>query len=251
MFAASLIASPESCAASVCTSGGGHPLPDVVGKDMRSDTSRAAKALRPKHVFARLAVAGLACSAACSPDLRPAWICAPDRTVGLPDAPPGLVSAQTQKLLEAYIELGGQWNAQLNCPTGAPNSGALTVGIQPDSVAEMRVIVGADTSEEGVDCHHEGTVLSGGRISVLGATIGGLSGQMANITATFGEGGTASFSFDASYDSALAEINGVIVIMPDHSLRSVIVFAGTPQLNGDGTMTQRGYNCELDFLSRI
>jgi hypothetical protein len=188
--------------------------------------------------------------AGCSPELQPAFLCAPDVSVPFAEAPAGLVTAQTQKIVEFYLSLGGAWDAYLECPEGAPNSGSVTVSIQPDPTEAMRVIVGADLTRPGYDCHAEGTVLAGGQITLAGASIGGLSGAHASLAAGFRGQGKIEFSFDPSYDPGLAAVDGLIEISGDLSLFNVISFAQLPTQNSDGSYAQIGYNCGLTLLAR-
>jgi hypothetical protein len=160
------------------------------------------------------------------------------------------VSERTKEFVAAYVGLEGEWDSELTCPAGVPGSGPLTVGIQTDSIEKMRVILGPDLSKEGIDCHNTGAVLASGRLSLTGSSIGGLSGQTASVTASFGDGGTARFAFDPSYDPTLSTVDGAIMIMPDLSILSVVVFAKRPHSNADGTKTQVGYDCGLELLQR-
>ena len=187
--------------------------------------------------------------AGCIPELQPAFLCAPDASVPFAEAPSGLVTMQTQKIVDFYLSLAGAWDARLECPEGAPNSGPVSLAIQTDPIEAMRVIVGADLTKPGYDCHAEGTVLAGGQITLTGASIGGLSGEHAGLTAAFREAGKLEFSFDASYDPGLASVGGLIEISGDLTLFNVLSFAQLPTRNADGSYTQSGYNCGLTLLA--
>ena len=188
--------------------------------------------------------------AGCSPELQPAFLCAPDVSVPFAEAPAGLVSAETRKIVDFYLSLAGAWDARLECPEESATSGPVTVSLQPDPIEAMRVIVGADLTKPGYDCHDEGTVLAGGQITLTGESIGGLSGEHASLDAMFRGQGKLLFSFDPSYDPGLASVAGRIEILGDLSLFNVVSFAQLPTRNSDGSYTQTGYDCGLTLMAR-
>jgi len=188
--------------------------------------------------------------AACVPDLQPAYFCAPDVTAPFAEAPAGLVTAQTLQLVEFYVSLGGTWDAQMQCPDGSPNSGPVTVSMQTDPIEAMRVIVGADLTQQGYDCRNEGAVLGGGQITLTGTSIGGLSGEPGTLDGRFAAIGRIVFSFDPSYDPGLDSVEGLMDIRQDHTMFNVISFAQIPTRNSDGSYSQAGYTCGLNLVAR-
>ena len=204
----------------------------------------------PRWSLSTIAMSLLLPFAGCSPELQPAFLCAPDVSVPFAEAPAGLVSVETQKLVDFYLLLAGAWDAHLECPEGSATSGLVTVAMQPDPIEAMRVIVGEDLTQPGYDCRTEGTVLAGGQITLTGESIGGLSGEHASLDARFRGQGKLEFSFDPSYDPGLAAVAGLIEISGDLSLFNVISFAQLPTRNADGSYTQAGYNCGLTLLAR-
>jgi len=189
--------------------------------------------------------------AGCIPDMQADFFCASDVTAPYGESPPGLVTAQTQKVVETYLGLNGDWSGQMECPDGFPNSGPLTVSIRTDTLDQMRVVVGADMTKPGIDCHREGTVLAGGQITLVGAAIGELSGQAAALHAQLGHKGRVDFVFDSSYDPGLAAVGGAVFIGADFSLLNIIQFAQQPvHVSGD-YYTQEGYDCGLTLGSRL
>jgi hypothetical protein len=204
-----------------------------------------------REVAALAVSAFLGAASACTPELRPDAPCAPYLTVKYADSPAGLVSPGTQKIVAAYAGLTGPWWADLQCPSGIAASGTIAVDIRTSSPDEMTVIVGADLSQEGIDCHNAGTVLASGKITWTGSALGGLSGQSAILEARLGEVGFADFTFDTSSSPEFATVEGLLTIEPDLSVAATVVsFAYQPQSNTDRTTSQQGYNCTLALTGR-
>jgi hypothetical protein len=150
-----------------------------------------------------------------------------------------------------YASLGGEWSGELQCPSGSPMSGSVTISIQPDTIDQMRIIVGVDNSQIGVDCRHEGIVLASGQIGLTGSSLGGLSGERAALDAKIGgRGAEILFAFDTSYSPELAFVDGRINITSDLSISGVIGFAQQPTKSSGGISEQVGVSCVLVFLGR-
>jgi hypothetical protein len=155
-------------------------------------------------------------AAACSPEMQPDFVCSPDVTVAYSEAPANLVSTGTQEMAAFYASLGGAWNGELQCPPDSPMTGSVTISIETDTIDQMKVIVGVDKRQVGIDCGHEGVVLAGGQISLSGSSLGGLSGETAFLDAQiYAHGAKILFAFDPSFDPGLAAVVGEITFGHD------------------------------------
>ena len=162
------------------------------------------------------------------------------------------MTADMQRMAAFYASLGGEWSGELQCPSDSPMSGSVTISIQPDTIDQMRIIVGVDNRQIGIDCRHEGIVLASGQISLTGSSIGGLSGERAALDAKIGgRGAEILFAFDTSYSPELAFVDGQIDIASDLSISGVMEFAQQPTKGSDGTWEQVGVRCGLVFLGRM
>jgi hypothetical protein len=183
--------------------------------------------------------------------MQPDFVCSPDVTAAYSEAPPNLVSTGTQKTAAFYASLGGEWNGELQCPPDSPMTGSVTVAIETDAIDQMKVIVGVDKRQVGIDCGHEGAVLAGGQISLSGSSLGGLSGETASLDAHIGElGALIQFAFDPSFDPALAAVVGEITFGSDLAVSGVVTIAQQPTKTSDGMSHQVGINCPLTLLGR-
>ena len=206
---------------------------------------------RRRSVLALVALSGLLAQA-CVPEIRPAFVCAPDMTVPYLESPAEFMTPDLQRMAAFYASLGGEWSGELQCPSDSPMSGSVTISIQPDTIDQMRIIVGVDNRQIGIDCRHEGIVLASGQISLTGSSIGGLSGERAALDAKIGgRGAEILFAFDTSYSPELAFVDGQIDIASDLSISGVMEFAQQPTKGSDGTWEQVGVRCGLVFLGRM
>jgi hypothetical protein len=189
---------------------------------------------------------------ACVPELRSAFVCAPDVTVPYSESPAEFMTPDLQKMAAFYASLGGEWSGELQCPSDSPLTGSVTISIQPDTLSQMKMIVGVDNRQIGIDCRHEGIVLASGQISLTGSSIGGLSGERAALDAKIvGSSAVILFTFDASYSPELASVDGMMTIASDLSISGVMEFAQQPTKGSDGTWEQVGVRCGLVFLGRM
>jgi len=200
---------------------------------------------------ALIALVGCSTTAACAPDLRPAFFCAPDVTVPYPESPSNLVTPHIEAVIGVYTSLNGQWNADWQCPPDSGESGTVQVAIETPTTDQMLVVVGADRTQPGFDCGHAGTVLAGGYVTLSGPPLGPISGQLASLQARLGSAGLVVFSFDVSSLPKFSAIEGLLVVEPDLSIRTTVSFALQPKKNSDGTTSQKGYDCGLGFTSRL
>jgi hypothetical protein len=188
---------------------------------------------------------------ACTPDLQPAFFCAPDLTVGYAEAPAGLLTPQTQKIVAAYTSLSGQWKADWQCPPGSADSGTIGAVIETATTEEMLVIVGSDPSQPGNDCRHAGTVLADGKISLTGDPVSHISVRTATLQARLGGTGVVIFKFDTTSDTEFSDIEGLLIIEEDLTIQSTVSFGRRPKRNPDGSMSQEGYDCGLILSDRL
>jgi hypothetical protein len=150
-----------------------------------------------------------------------------------------------------YASLGGEWSGELQCPVDFPMAGSVTVSIETDTIEQMKVIVGVDPRQVGVDCRNEGMVLAGGRISLTGPSLGGLSGETASLDTSIGElGADIEFALDPSFDPGLAAVEGAMKFASDLVISGVVTFAQQPTKTSDGISHQVGVNCPLVLLGR-
>jgi hypothetical protein len=197
-----------------------------------------------------VALLGLSAEA-CSPELQPDFVCLPDVTVAYPDAPANSVSTAAQGMAAFYASLSGEWNGELQCPPDSPMTGSVTISIEADTIDQMKVIVGVDKRQVGVDCGNEGVVLAGGQIGLSGSSLGGLSGETASLDAKIGElGADIEFSFDPSFDPGLAGVEGMLTFGSDLAVSGVVTIAQQPTKTSDGMSHQVGVNCPLVLLGR-
>ena len=206
---------------------------------------------RRRSVLALVALSGLLAQA-CVPEMRPDVVCAPDVTVPYLESPAEFMTPDLQRMAAFYASLGGEWSGELQCPSDSPLTGSVTVSIQPDTLSQMKMIVGVDNRQIGIDCRHEGIVLASGQISLTGSSIGGLSGERAALDAKISGGGAVIlFTFDASYSPELASVDGMMTIASDLSISGVMEFAQQPAKGSDGMWEQVGVRCGLVFLGRV
>lgn len=194
--------------------------------------------------------ASLLCLPGCVPDLQPDIVCLPDRTVAYPEAPAGTMKPETQQAVEEYVSLSGLWSAELG-PENCPNAGPVNVSLRPAALEEVKVVVGPEQGSSGVDCHRQGRASAGGQISLIGDTLGKLSGENAELRATFNTVGTVHFDFDPSYDPTLQSVGGLMLVRPDGSVEATIQFAMIPTKTADGVTSQTGYDCSLTLLNQL
>jgi hypothetical protein len=197
-----------------------------------------------------LVLASPLCLATCVPDLQAGIVCLPDRTVAYSDAPAETLKAETQQAIEAYVGLAGLWSAELG-PENCPNAGPVTVSLRPVPLEAVKVVVGVQEDSSGVDCHRQGTASAGGQISLSGDTLGKLSGENAELRATFNKVGMVHFDFDPAYDPTLQSVGGLMIVRPEGAVETTIQFAKVPVRTGDGVMSQTGYDCNLALLTRL
>jgi hypothetical protein len=183
--------------------------------------------------------------------MQPAFVCLPDVTAAYSEAPANLVSAEVQTMAAFYASLGGEWNGELQCPPDSPMTGSVTVSIETDAINQMKVVVGVDKRQIGVDCGDEGMVLAGGQISLSGSSLGGLSGETGSLDARIGERlAKIQFSFDPSFDPGLAAVEGLLMFYSDLVVSGVVTIAQQPTKTSDGMSHQVGVNCPLVLLGR-
>ena len=242
-----------------CRSPGCHSVEHLASQGVGSGALSASSRLAKKALgvdawlfpVTLVALFGLLAQA-CVPGLRSDFVCAPDVTVPYSESPASLMSSELQGMASFYASLSGEWSGELQCSPDFPMSGSVTISIKTDTTDQMKMIVGVDRGQVGMDCGHEGTVLAGGQIGLSGSSLGGLSGETAALDAKIGKSGAIiEFAFDPSFDPGLAFVDGQMTIASDLSVSGIIDFGQQPTKSSAGISEQIGANCPLVLLGRI